>query len=623
MGWLATRGERRPEIGASLAAMGRRRRDQAVVGGVGEKEEHFEIVASPGAAGSHQATPDARSQRQQKDFSDSDEDGDEVEGQKRVRKKRRVGKKCGGMCYTPPPVPQALLRLDAKERREKRNKKQRERKKDKRRRETEKLQSLDREAGRPTEARGDLMPTSRAVADAQDETLVPVTREDEAAMLSYLELMLTAQHGKAAAAEGFTPTEVQRLVWPVCLRGHDVRAKAETGTGKTFAFLFPLLRRMAQREPEQESDGDGGDRPVRTLVLVPTRELAKQVLATVTKLRPLTGQRGLCVTGGIPRAEQVEALETARPDVVIATPGRLCDLIGTKSVDLSRCCHLVIDEADKMLQMGFDEDLQVRTNKEFFRPKPSKNVFLTISLSLPLIAQKIAKEVNRARAEGEGVCEEPTTLQTLLFSATFPKALVKRCGTWLREGGTKMVDATASEAEGSGGEGEGQNVSPNITQVVHVCAEHKKEKKLMKYLEKIRFEAKEVEGSRHVPRVLVFVNTIKKARTLFASLHKQPLFNPVSPAKSRRKSGSGNSSGAATSCQVAMIHGKRNQRERQEAIQHFKGGKTNVLIATDIVGRGIHIPGLRHVVLYDFPPTLEQYVHRVGRTGRQQEKGTR
>jgi len=84
----------------------------------------------------------------------------------------------------------------------------------------------------------------------------------------------------------------------------------------------------------------------------------------------------------------------------------------------------------------------------------------------------------------------------------------------------------------------------------------------------------------------------------------------------------GNSSGAATSCQVAMIHGKRNQRERQEAIQHFKGGKTNVLIATDIVGRGIHIPGLRHVVLYDFPPTLEQYVHRVGRTGRQQEKGT-
>ena len=603
--------------------MGRRRRDQAVVGGVGEKEEHFEIVASPGAAGSHQATPNARSQRQQKDFSDSDEDGDEVEGQKRVRKKRRVGKKCGGMCYTPPPVPQALLRLDAKERREKRNKKQRERKKDKRRRETEKLQSLDRKTGSPTEARSDVMPTSRAVADAQDETLVPVTREDEAAMLSYLELMLTAQHGKAAAAEGFTPTEVQRLVWPVCLRGHDVRAKAETGTGKTFAFLFPLLRRMAQREPEQESDGDGGDRPVRTLVLVPTRELAKQVLATVTKLRPLTGQRGLCVTGGIPRAEQVEALETARPDVVIATPGRLCDLIGTKSVDLSRCCHLVIDEADKMLQMGFDEDLQVRTNKEFFRPKPSKNVFLTISLSLPLIAQKIAKEVNRARAEGEGVCEEPTTLQTLLFSATFPKALVKRCGTWLREGGTKMVDATASEAEGSGGEGEGQNVSPNITQVVHVCAEHKKEKKLMKYLEKIRFEAKEVEGSRHVPRVLVFVNTIKKARTLFASLHKQPLFNPVSPAKSRRKSGSGNSSGAATSCQVAMIHGKRNQRERQEAIQHFKGGKTNVLIATDIVGRGIHIPGLRHVVLYDFPPTLEQYVHRVGRTGRQQEKGTR
>ena len=602
--------------------MGRRRRDQAVVGGVGEKEEHFEIVASPGAAGSHQATPDARSQRQ-KDWSDSDEDGDELEGQKRVRKKRRLGRKCGGMCYTPPPVPQALLRLDAKERREKRNKKQRERKKHKRRRETEKLQSLDRVTGSPTEARGNLMPTSRAVADAQDETLVPVTGEDEAAMLSYLELMLTAQHGKAAAAEGFTPTEVQRLVWPVCLRGHDVRAKAETGTGKTFAFLFPLLCRMAQREPEQESDGDGGDRPVRTLVLVPTRELAKQVLATVTKLRPLTGQRGLCVTGGIPRAEQVEALETARPDVVIATPGRLCDLIGTQSVDLSRCCHLVIDEADKMLQMGFDEDLQVRTNKEFFRPKPSKNVFLTISLSLPLIAQKIAKEVNRARAEGEGVCEEPTTLQTLLFSATFPKALVKRCGTWLREGGTKMVDATASEAEGSGGEGEGQTVSPNVTQVVHVCAEHKKEKKLMKYLEKIRFEAKEVEGSRHVPRVLVFVNTIKKARTLFASLHKQPLFNPVSPAKSRWKSGSGNSSGAATSCQVAMIHGKRNQRERQEAIQHFKGGKTNVLIATDIVGRGIHIPGLRHVVLYDFPPTLEQYVHRVGRTGRQQEKGTR
>ena len=212
--------------------------------------------------------------------------------------------------------------------------------------------------------------------------------------------------------------------------------------------------------------------------------------------------------------------------------------------------------------------------------------------------------------------KERVNTQTLLFSATFPHSLRAKCKTWL-EKENKVIDCllennkkdTSKDADANGDANGDDNkatatatastlvptVSQNIRQIVHVCAEHKKGKKLMKYLDGVREAARE-EGLRHVPKVLVFVNTIKKARYLHGFLRKNEH-------------------------NVQQIHGKRNQKERTEAIQDFKSGKVNTLVATDIAGRGIHIPGLKHVVLYDFPPTIEQYVHRVGRTGRQEDSG--
>lgn len=512
------------------------------------------------------------------------------------------------MCYAAPPIPQTLQKKDAKERREKRNKKLKERKKEKKRM---------KEAARATaEVDVEGVPPPAESAEQDDGATAStapagreVTESDRQCMFSYLRHML--QDSSSAVA----PTEIQSRVWPLCLGGYDVRAKAETGTGKTFGYMFPLLYRLGPGsgdEVDGNGDGDdGGPRPIRALVLVPTRELAKQVLATATKLRPKTKQRGLCLIGGISRKEQTDALAEFEPDVVIGTPGRLCDLIGGKQVDLSRVEVLVIDEADKMLQMGFDEDLQ-----------------------------KIQAELNRGNQEasnrdGAGAKAGGKQRQTLLFSATFPKTLLKRCKQWLAWERTRMVNVGQEGGRGQGqGEGKGSGsgsgqegeggagipvVSSNITQIVHVCAEHKKEKKLLKYLDQVRSQAKESPTYRHVPKILVFVNTIKKARTLFAALHKHFLPREGDPGGSGKRTHA--SRGKPGASPVGMIHGKRSQQERSEAIQDFKSGKTSTLIATDIVGRGIHIPNLNHVVLYDFPPSLDQYVHRVGRTGRHQDKG--
>ncbi|QDZ25944.1 DEAD-box ATP-dependent RNA helicase [Chloropicon primus] len=601
-----------------------RRREKSVFGEEVERKEYYEVVASAGgeaaaysAGGGGAGTEGSGSEGESED-----------ERKRRVRKKRRVGRKCAGMCYAPPPLPQALVQLEAKERREKKNKRAREKKREKKRQKMEdRSQKVGTEGNGNSNNKGgdgDGGAEEGSRGEGSRGGRSTMSEEDQKAMISYLNLMLSAQQdrlrtkkqegeegeGGAAGQEEvkLEPTAVQSSVWPFCLQGYDVRAKAETGTGKTFAYMFPLLHRLGPGELEAQEKEAEGKRPIRALVLVPTRELAKQVLATVTKLRAVTRQRGLCVIGGIAKKDQVEALDTSEPDVVIATPGRLCDLIDNNQVDLSSVRVLVIDEADKMLQMGFDDDLQ-----------------------------KIHRQLGGGEGKGEGE-SGGRDRQTLLFSATFPKALLKRCKTWLDWDRTKMVEIREGQSREGGGlhdaDAEGgalydaakssQHVSANVTQIVHVCAEHKKEKKLIKYIEQVRREAKEMPDYRHVPKILVFVNTIKKARTLFAFLHKQSLFNPVSPKHSKRKSGQSGSmkSHAPSSAQVAMIHGKRNQKERNEAIQAFKSGKTNTLIATDIVGRGIHIPGLRHVVLYDFPPSLDQYVHRVGRTGRQQDKGT-
>ena len=507
------------------------------------------------------------------------DEGEGNEGSKRLRKKRRLGRKCSGMCHAPPPIPNALLKRDADERQKKKNLKNKRKKKEKKQKEFERKQkkqnggahdgvrvekvrdgdtSLSNRKDKPSSSTAGAAGAAGASSSSSSLHVQPSHGVDypqaHLVLLSYLEDRLGIKDGGCK----HEPTEIQRQCWPVCLEGHDVQARAEPGTGKTFGYMFPILY-LLNHKRQTKADAQGMEREeeveeeeevkARALVLAPTRELAKQILATCRDLRHLTGQRGLAVTGGIAKDEQLDAMKTQQHSVIVATPGRLCDLIDHKQVDLSQVEFLVIDEADKMLQMGFDEQLQ-----------------------------KIQEQLRK----GEG---RRSSMQTLLFSATFPRQLQKRCKLWLRN--EKMIDVQTELHMPA--------VSQNIKQVVQVCAEHKKGRKLLKYLQSVRTDAKE-EGVRHVPKILIFVNTIKKCRNLFGFLK-----------KNEERS--------------VMIHGKRNQKERVGAMQDFKSGKVNTLVATDIAGRGIHIPGLRHVVLYDFPPSLEQYAHRIGRTGRQQETG--
>lgn len=473
-------------------------------------------------------------------------DGVDADG-KRVRVKRGVSRKCKGMCFKGPSLPQTLLQQDAKERQERKRKRQREKDKAHKKAQKEKLR-LERSKS----SGGAGVSTSAATHEDSTPLQEDVPQSDKEEPFSEghkvaLDRMAMYLHAMGHAK----PTPIQEKCWPLCLNGHDLQARAEPGSGKTFGYMFPLLYKLSSTDVAKNASGSSNDdrngKP-RALVLVPTRELAKQILATCQDLKRLTDQRGVALTGGLPRDEQVAILED-RCDVIIATPGRLCDLLGEGLVDLSQIQILVVDEADKMLQIGYREQLQ-----------------------------KIQDRLGESSGAGSG-----RRLQTLLFSATFPNDLMERCQTWLRK--ERKIDL----------EGTIPSVSQKIKQMVHVCAEHKKGKKLLKYVTAVEQEAKE-KGDRHRPKILVFVNTIKKAKYLAGFLKKSEI-------------------------KVLMIHGKRSQQERNNAMKDFKGGKYNVLVATDVAARGVHIPHLKHVVLYDFPPTMEQYVHRIGRTGRQKEEG--
>ncbi len=340
--------------------------------------------------------------------------------------------------------------------------------------------------------------------------------------MSFAELGLAPEVLKAVAGQGYeNPTPIQAKAIPVVLAGRDVLGAAQTGTGKTAAFTLPILTRLA---PHASNSVSPARHPVRALILTPTRELADQVFSNVTSYSQYLPLRSTVVFGGVGMDEQVKALRSG-VEVLVATPGRLLDHVQQKTVSLGQVEILVLDEADRMLDMGFMPDI------------------------LRIMALLTGRK------------------QTLLFSATFSPEIKKLAGDFLKNPETIEVARQNSTNE-------------LVKQELHPVESFKK-KALLAHL--IRTHA--------MSQVIVFCRTKQGADQLARDLKRERF-------------------------DVEAIHGDRTQIARLETMAAFKEGKLPILVATDVAARGLDISDLPFVVNYDLPHNAEDYVHRIGRTGR-------
>jgi ATP-dependent RNA helicase RhlE len=337
--------------------------------------------------------------------------------------------------------------------------------------------------------------------------------------MRFSELGLRAAINDAVDALGYVaPTPIQEKAIPLILDGCDIIGSAQTGTGKTAAFSLPILSRL----------GPNGPGP-RCLVLEPTRELAQQTYDNFLKFGRYTQLRVGLIYGGVGYGPQREALARG-VDVVVATPGRLLDHLGQGTLRLDRAKFVVLDEADRMLDMGF----------------------------LPDVRRILIK------------C--PKERQTLLFSATIPPALETLCAWALRDPVKVEIGARRAPAE-------------TVRHVLYPVALAQKQDLLLALLEQIHWES-----------VILFCRTKRSADEVVNVLK-----------RARHK--------------AAVIHSDRSQKERQQALEGFKSGYYEVLVATDVAARGLDIADVSHVINYEVPEHPEDYVHRIGRTGRAQASG--
>eukprot|EP00668_Euglena_longa_P017959 GGOE01022445.1.p1 GENE.GGOE01022445.1~~GGOE01022445.1.p1 ORF type:complete len:738 (+),score=202.76 GGOE01022445.1:67-2280(+) len=322
---------------------------------------------------------------------------------------------------------------------------------------------------------------------------------------------------------GFTkPTPIQSIGWPIILSGRDVVALAETGSGKTLVFILPALVHINAQPILQNGDG-----PI-ALVIVPTRELAIQIQEQATKFGRTSRIGTTCVYGGVPKGPQQAALSKG-VETVIATPGRLLDHIDVGSTNLRKVTFLVLDEADRMLDMGFE----------------------------PYI-RKLLGMTRKDR-------------QTLMFSATWPKVVRTLAAEFLQPD-VVHIKVGASELQ----------ANSNVEQEIQLVEEDQKEAAILKLLDNL---------SSSCPRILVFVETKRKCDALTQTLRENGI--------------------------VALgLHGDKKQEEREWVLNEFRAGAANVLVATGLAARGLDIKDVSLVVNFDFPAAIEDYIHRIGRTGR-------
>ena len=351
--------------------------------------------------------------------------------------------------------------------------------------------------------------------------------------MSFRALNLSPQILQAVHDAGYTePTPIQIAAIPPILAGQDVIGIAQTGTGKTAAFVWPILMKLVARRGRASTDhattdhgpNKGHGRGPRALVVAPTRELVVQIEENVRAYAKYVPLRMATVYGGVSERPQIQALRSG-VDLVVATPGRLIDLMDQRVANLSGIEFLVLDEADRMLDMGF----------------------------LPPI-RRIVKALPQKR-------------QTLMFSASLSREIEKLTHEFQRS--PKIVEI-----------GRRANPAETVTQFVYEVRPHLKAGLLLHLLGDPRFDT-----------VLVFARTKRGADKIARRLE---------------------SSGIKTD----KIHSNRSQNQRLRALKDFKSGAVRVLVATDIAARGIDVDGISHVVNYDFPMHSEDYVHRIGRTGR-------
>ncbi|XP_045611445.1 uncharacterized protein [Procambarus clarkii] len=324
------------------------------------------------------------------------------------------------------------------------------------------------------------------------------------------------------------PTPVQGQGWPIALQGRDFVGIAQTGSGKTLGYILPAIVHI-NNQPYLER----GDGPI-SLILAPTRELAQQILTVAQDYGASSKIRSTCVFGGAPKGPQIRDLERG-VEICIATPGRLIDFLEANKTNLRRTTYLVLDEADRMLDMGFEPQIR-----------------------------KIVDQIRPDR-------------QTLMWSATWPKEVRNLAEDFLKDYIQLNVGSLSLAA------------NHNILQIVDVCQEMEKDTKLQQLLEEIMAEKES--------KIIVFADTKRKVDDLTRRMRRE---------------------GWPAMC----IHGDKSQQERDWVLSEFRSGRAPILVATDVAARGLDVDDVKFVINYDYPSCSEDYVHRIGRTGRSDKTGT-
>lgn len=342
--------------------------------------------------------------------------------------------------------------------------------------------------------------------------------------MSFQSLGLHTRILQAIDDAGYTQaTPIQAKTIPVILKGRDLIGLAQTGTGKTAAFVLPLLSELSQKSH------DLSERGTRVLIIAPTRELVAQINQSIRTYGKYTNLRTVVVVGGASEKHQIEKLSSG-VDVVIATPGRLLALMEARHCSFGKLTHLILDEADRMLDMGFIPDI------------------LTILQQLP------------------------KRRHSLMFSATFPEQVEILSRKMLKQPVTIEV-------------GDRSNPAATVEQFLYPVEDHLKAELLIELLD-----------DHQLFSIIVFVRTKEDVDTLTRTLMSDGI-------------------------SAEAIHSDRSQNHRFRALRDFKASKIRVLVATDIAARGLDIPDVTHVINYDFPQQSDDYIHRIGRTGRAGSKG--